>query len=452
VLETRSLDFKNVIIVGANEGFLPASGQGDSFLPNDVRYELKLPLQYERDAVYAYHFWRLIQRAEEISIIYNTESDPLFGKEPSRYISQIEHELLPAFPKIDFKRMTLGIDYEIYFENTVDIYNRELIDKQLNYIASKGLSFSRLYNFIKCPRLFLLEGIYNIEKWENENGNIAINTLGSVFHAAIEHVTLPYIGKLLVPEDFDKMISQIESGLEKGLEKYKVKHTNSGFNYLAKELLFDILKNWLINMKNSAPANYYVKATEYGIDSEIMIEGGRKIKIKGIADRVEYHNGTLRIMDFKTTHKRYDLKFDTSPKSDIKSPKSEIKSPESDIKSPESDIVGLLKNTKNRYLAQVLFYSWLYSLKENVSDISGGVYSVLSKAGHKPDLIHEKNSPVILSKEQLDKIGSGFIYFIEEIFSPEQTFRPTPSNDNCQYCSYKSILCDAQQLENMDDE
>ena len=421
MLETRSLDFKNVIILGANEGFLPAGGQGDSFLPNDVRRELKLPLQYERDAVYAYHFWRLIQRAEEITLIYNTESDPMFGKEPSRFLAQIEHELLPAYPSITAERRVLGINYDTKAGTPFDIVDREKIDKMLGDIASYGLSFTKLYGFISCPHKFLLEGIYKIEQWEDETGDIALNTMGSVFHDAIEKLTIPFLGKVLIKQDFDTMLAAADSCLEAAFQNLKIAHTSSGYNYLVREILSDTLLQWLRRMKESVPSDYYVKAVEHVLQPEIALHDGRKVKLKGVADRVEFCNGVMRVMDFKTTHKRSNFVFDALP---------------------ESDIAAQVCHPDNRYLTQVLFYSWLYALQENVKTITGGVYPVLNTAGYRPDLLRTKDDELlVLNGDQLNDIGEVFSDFVEQIFDTEQTFQPNPTDENCQYCPYNGVIC-----------
>ncbi|HBG70645.1 MAG: hypothetical protein A2W93_03890 [Bacteroidetes bacterium GWF2_43_63] len=432
MLETRSLDFKNVIILGANEGFLPAGGQGDSFLPNDVRRELKLPLQYERDAVYAYHFWRLMQRASEITLIYNTESDPVYGKEPSRFLAQIEHELLPAFSTITANRRVLGIKYDKSAVSPFEMVDREKINVMLESIANTGLSFTKFYNFIACPYRFLLEGIYKIEKWEDESGDIAINTMGSVFHDAIEKLTIPFLGKVLVKQDFETMAAAAETHLEAAFEHEKIAHLSSGYNYLVKEILLESLVHWLQRMKDSVPADYYVKAVEAELKPVISLHDGRKVALKGIADRVEFCNGVMRVMDFKTTHKRTEFVFDISP---------------------DADIPAQITDPENRNMLQVMFYSWLYASQENVTAITGGVYPVLNNTGYKPDLLKNKSKEsLVLTKEQLTGFGEAITELVEQIYDPGQTFSATPSTKACQYCPYNGVICYANTFGISEDE
>ncbi|MPL99668.1 ATP-dependent helicase/deoxyribonuclease subunit B [bioreactor metagenome] len=432
MLETRSLDFKNVVVIGANEGFLPAGGHSDSFLPADVRRELGLPLQYERDAVYSYHFWRLIQRASEITLIYNTESDPVFGKEPSRFLSQIEHELMPAFPDFVLTKKILGIEYSNLRALSAETLDRETIEKVLDEIAEKGLSFSSFYDFVICPFRFLLAHICKIREWEEESGDIASNTMGSVFHETMELLTRPFIGKTLSKNDFDTMAAAAEATLDSMFEKQKVVHTASGYNFLVREILRDALTGWLTKMRDSVPVDYSVLAAEKDITSEITLNSGRKVKLRGIADRIELYNGITRIMDFKTTHRRSDFIFDVSP---------------------EADIELLVSDSKNRYFVQVLFYAWLFSVSENKTGITGGVYPVLNNQGYRPDLIMNKDKEaIVLSGDHLKSFGAVISDIVGQIFSSQQNFSAKPSVNACQYCPYKNVICFAAELVSSEDE
>ena len=418
MLETRSLDFKNVIIVGANEGNLPAAANKDSFLPVDLRRALKLPLQSDRDSVYAYHFWRLIQRAENIVIIYNTEPDALFGKEPSRYIAQIEHELLPASSNIAFNRISLDIGYngENSLENISTLKDKE---NKLKELAQKGISFSAFFNFVLCPYKFLLENVYKIEEWKNKNADIQFNTMGNIFHKAIENISKPYLKRVLLKQDFDSMISSVEKNLNDAFKIYEVANFESGYNFLVKDLLFDALNVFLKKSAENIPNDFYLEALEYDLDIDVALKDGTIVKVKGIADRIEVRSGIHYIMDFKTTYKRFDL----------------------NLEKKSSEIADLF-NKNNQYLIQVLFYIWLYSASNNVNKISGGIYSVLNKNGYKPDVIYDNENDVkVFSKEEIAEFSNYCISILEEIFSKEQQFKATTNKQNCLYCPYNGVIC-----------
>lgn len=139
MLESRVLDFETVVIVSVNEGILPAGKTNNSFIPFDVKLENNLPTHKEKDAIYTYHFYRLLHRAKNIHLIYNTEPDVLKGGEPSRFIAQLELEnkhhcqhqiLIPKLPSIN---------------NSLQRINKtDAILESLRDLAAKGFSPSSL--------------------------------------------------------------------------------------------------------------------------------------------------------------------------------------------------------------------------------------------------------------------------------------------------------------------
>lgn len=428
MLETRALDFKNVIVLGVNEGFLPASGHLDSFLPYDVRRELGLPLPFERDAVYAYHFYRLMQRANEITLIYNTESDPVYGKESSRYLAQIEHELCRTNKSIQLEKQVLGISYHRASRSQFVVPDRNIIEKALNRIAEKGLSFTGFFAFVECPRKFLAERILGIRETPEISAEMGNDVMGNIFHKAIETISQPYIGKKLTESDVDNMIADVPEQLQKSIAENKVVRVDRGYNYLVADLLNDSLVRWLKGLKKMLTGNYSIVDVETDLSTEILLQNKRKVKLIGFADRVEQTDDGLRIMDFKTTHKAPNLKI--SAKKTI-----------ADYFAPDS-----------RYLIQVLFYASLYAKKHSVSNITGGVYTVLSNRNYLPLLItRDKGETLPLSSDLLDQFNAEVENILEELFDDAQNFEAKPGKA-CNYCPYNNVLCFEQRFKTSDDE
>ncbi len=417
MLETRALDFKNVIVLGVNEGFLPASGHIDSFLPYDVRRELGLPLPFERDAVYAYHFYRLMQRANEITLIYNTESDPIYGKEPSRYLAQIEHELCRNNQTIQLEKQVLGISYH---QSTISQFvfpDRNIIDNALTRIAEKGLSFTGFFTFVECPRKFLVERILGIKETNEVAAEMGNDVMGNIFHKAIETISRPYIGKKLSESDVENMLADVPEQLQKSIAYNQVVRVDRGYNYLVADLLNDSLIRWLKGLKSVLHSNHTIVDVEADLSSEIVLHNNRKVKLIGFADRVEQTNDGLRIMDFKTTHKAPNLKI-----------------------SAKKTIADYFVSDR-RYLIQVLFYASLYAKKHRVSNITGGVYAVLSNHNHLPLLITgEKGEILPLSNNLLEQFNAEVENILEDLFDETQNFEPTPGKA-CNYCPYNDVLC-----------
>ena len=205
MLESRVLDFETVIITSVNEGVLPSGKSNNSFIPYDVKIENKLPTYKEKDAVYTYHFYKLIQRAKNVHILYNTEPDVINGDEKSRFIAQLEIEgihniqhniVTPVTPKI-----------------TTDLKVISKTDEVISVIKSiseKGFSPSSLTSYIRNPLDFYYRKILGIQDFNDVEETVASNTLGTVVHNTLEDFYKPLIGKLLTVEILKGLKSKIE--------------------------------------------------------------------------------------------------------------------------------------------------------------------------------------------------------------------------------------------------
>ena len=193
MLETRNLDFEHVILLSANEGFLPTGKSDNSFIPFDIRRETGLPTYMDKDAVFAYHFYRLTQRCKSLTLIYNTETDALSSGEKSRFITQLENELQLKYPKeINFNEEILSHPLKKIEPKELSIIKDEAIKERLKEIATdKGFSPSSLNTYKNCPLQFYYEKILNIKDPAGMEETIEANTLGTVVHRALEDFYLP---------------------------------------------------------------------------------------------------------------------------------------------------------------------------------------------------------------------------------------------------------------------
>ena len=190
VLESRVLDFETLIISSVNEGILPAGKSHNSFIPYDVKLENGLPTYKEKDAIYTYHFYRLLQRAKNIYIVYNTEPDALKGGEKSRFITQLEIENIHKInhyivsPKVPSLSKTL-----------MQVKKTDTITERLKTIAEDGFSPSSLSNYIRNPIDFYYEKVLGIKMFEDIEETVAANTLGSILHNTLEDLYTPFINR-----------------------------------------------------------------------------------------------------------------------------------------------------------------------------------------------------------------------------------------------------------------
>lgn len=325
VLESRVLDFETVIVTSMNEGKFPAGKSQNSFIPYDVKRELGLPTFKEKDAIYTYHFYHLLQRAKNIYLLYNTESEGLDGGEKSRFITQLEVE----------KQKNHVISHQIYNATLPDVaYQPIVIPKsesvmiRLKEIAENGFSPSALTSYIRNPIQFYMQKILRISEVEEVEENIALNTLGTIIHETLRVLYEPFIGKFLAAEDIKNCIKQIDSEVLKQFKiVYKEGEIKKGRNLLAFEVAKRNVLNFLKIELEQIEEGDAVKIIALETRFERILEHPKlpyPVKIGGSVDRIEQRNGKIRIIDYKTGKveaKDISLKQWSKLTSDIKSDK-----------------------------------------------------------------------------------------------------------------------------------
>ncbi len=301
VLESRVLDFKNVIITSVNEGVLPSGKSNNSFITYDLKKEYNLPTYTEKDAIYTYHFYRLLHRAENITLLYNNFSDGLNTGEKSRFISQIE--------------MNKNKNHKIYKEiltPKISVYKtkKKSVDKtmevieELKKIASKGFSPSSLTSYIRNPLDFYYEKILGIREVDEVEETVAANTLGTIVHDTLEIFYKPFEGQKLSLDVLNEMKEKINNEVEKQFIK-----TFYGGDYKKGKnlIIFEVAKQFVLNF-----LNFEIDQLKKGNEIKILsIESDLAvplpilgldfpINIRGKVDRIDEFNGIIRIIDYKT--------------------------------------------------------------------------------------------------------------------------------------------------------
>ncbi|RYD91097.1 MAG: PD-(D/E)XK nuclease family protein, partial [Sphingobacteriales bacterium] len=203
VLESRVLDFENVIITSMNEGKLPTGKTQNSFIPYDVKRELGLPTYKEKDAIYSYHFYHLLLRAKNVYLLHNTESEGLDAGERSRFLTQLEIEKQPAHNLVStiYNAKLPPKAYE-----PMEVAKTPAVMERLKEIATgKGFSPSALTGYLRNPIQFYYQRILRISEADEVEESIALNTLGTIIHGALEELYKPAIGRFLSLNDLDAM-------------------------------------------------------------------------------------------------------------------------------------------------------------------------------------------------------------------------------------------------------
>ena len=400
VLESRVLDFETVIITSLNEGKLPAGKSQNSFIPYDVKRELDLPTFKEKDAIYTYHFYHLLQRAKNVYLLYNTESEGLDAGEKSRFITQLEveysdkHNLIPAIYNAVIPEKA---------NQPMVIPKSESVMARLKEIAENGFSPTTLTSYIRNPIQFYFQRILKIREVEEVEENIALNTLGTIIHETLKSMYDPFIGKFISENDILSCIKIIDAEVMKQFKlEYKEGEIKKGRNLLAFEVAKRNVSNFLKVELESILSGDAIKILALEQRYERTFEHPSlpfPIKIGGSVDRIELRNGVLRIIDYKTG--RVDKGTVTL-----------------------STWTDLTKDTVNEKIIQVLAYAFMYQEMALEHTMEAGIISFKNlKSGFLPFTFKEgKELNTIISKETIDQYLEQITFLLVEIFDQNIPF------------------------------
>ena len=394
VLESRVLDFETVIITSVNEGKFPAGKSNNSFIPYDVKREYGLPTYKEKDAIYTYHFYHLLQRAKNIYLLYNSDSEGFDAGEKSRFITQLEIEKQPnhTLTHSFYNPIVPAIAQEVMV-----IKKSELVQNRLKEIAEKGFSPSSLTSYIRNPIQFYFQRVLHIKETDEVEENIAINTLGTIIHGALEELYKPFIGRILTVSDIKICYSKVETEVTSQFkEVYKEGEIKTGRNLLAFEVAKRNVENFLRAEEKEIEKGEEIQIIALETTFERQITDSRlpfPVLIKGNVDRIELRNGRIRIIDYKTG--KVEQKSVTL-----------------------SDWNGLTADIKNDKIIQVLAYAFMYETHAKDREIEAGIVSFKNmKAGFLPFRFKvDKENFEIITPEILADYLNEIVILLLEIF------------------------------------
>jgi len=298
MLETRVLDFKNIIITSVNEGILPTSKSDNSFIPFDVKKEVGLPTYQEKDAIFSYHFFRLLQRAENIYLIYNTEADTYGSGEQSRFLTQLE-----ILKESEIEKFVVSPKVNKTKNDLKQLPKNKPLLISLKQLAEKGLSPTTLTTYILNPFEFYKQKVLKIREIDEVEETIAANTLGTIIHKTLEALYLPYKGMYLTKAAVKTMKTKISGEVKKWFIKEYGNNINSGKNLLIYRVAHQFIDNFLTQETLLIQQGKQIKiiALEHDFEAIINVEGlNFPIHLKGQVDRVDEIDGVIRIIDYKT--------------------------------------------------------------------------------------------------------------------------------------------------------
>lgn len=432
VLETRNLDFRHLVLLSVNEGQLPKSGGDSSFIPYNLRKAFGMTIIEHKIAVYAYYFYRLLQRAERITLMYNTSSDGLNRGEWSRFMLQFliewPHPITRQF--LEAGQSPQGTS-PITVEKTPDVMRRmqSLFDVRANPKAK--FSPSALNYYLDCPLKFYYRYVAGLSAPDEVSAEIDSATFGSIFHYAAEHIykDLTTHGKVINKEALETLLRnevKLQDYVDTAFKKLffnvpqNEKPEYNGVQLINSAVIARYLKQLLQNDLRYAPFTFI--ASEMEVDEPIDIQtpkGVIKSRIGGIIDRMDSKDGTLRIVDYKTG-------------GDADTP-------------PHVESLFIPDKKRSNYVFQTFLYAAIMCRKQPTMKIAPALlyihraatetYSPVIQMGEprKPKEAVEDFSKY--EKEYRERLQG----LLEEIFNPEKSFTQTEIIEKCTYCDFKAL-------------
>ena len=432
VLETRNLDFRHLVLLSVNEGQLPKSGGDSSFIPYNLRKAFGMTTIEHKIAVYAYYFYRLLQRAERITLMYNTSSDGLNRGEWSRFMLQFliewPHPITRQF--LEAGQSPQGTS-PITVEKTPDVMRRmqSLFDVRANPKAK--FSPSALNYYLDCPLKFYYRYVAGLSAPDEVSAEIDSATFGSIFHYAAEHIyeDLTTHGKVINKEALETLLRnevKLQDYVDTAFKKLffnvpqNEKPEYNGVQLINSAVIARYLKQLLQNDLRYAPFTFI--ASEMEVDEPIDIQtpkGVIKSRIGGIIDRMDSKDGTLRIVDYKTG-------------GDADTP-------------PHVESLFIPDKKRSNYVFQTFLYAAIMCRKQPTMKIAPALLYIHRAATETYSLVIQMGEPrkpkeavedfSKYEKEYRERLQG----LLEEIFNPEKSFAQTEIIEKCTYCDFKAL-------------
>jgi CRISPR/Cas system-associated exonuclease Cas4 (RecB family) len=423
MLETQTLDFDNLFILSVNEDHLPPGKGQQSFIPYSVRRELKLPTYEDRDAITAYHFYRLLKRAKNATLIYTTEARRIEKSEKSRFIDQLLIEFADRNPKVQVKHYIVNFPPANQPHKEISIKKSAEI---MDMLYRKSYSASSLLIYLTCPLKFYFNYILGLEEEEDISESPDYKLIGSIIHETLMKMYQPFSGQKrpVTYGDLEYLRTRIVPLLKETYQEYV---QNANIEIGRNMIVFDVMRKYLERFINNEKENcgFYVlmleKKVKY-IQFKLDIDGTEQtVKLEGTIDRLDRtEDDVLRIIDYKTGEVA-SLKFNIGKEK------------------PFIDLLSGQEAVKKKAAFQLFFYRYLLSRTRDYKhgDFRLGVYPF-----KKPDeglkFIEIDKSDLIddFLVEQFEEILKTIF---RQIFDSETPFFQTEEEENCLFCEYKNI-------------
>lgn len=432
VLETRNLDFKNVFVLSLNEGAFPSKGNNGSYIPHNIRRAYKLPTLAQQDAMYSYLFYRVLQRAENVFLFYNSETDVLGQGEMSRYLQQLLFE-----SGLNIRKHVLHNPIQPHAINPLRVEKSEEVINTLMKLNEgnahfRGISPSALNTYIECRLQFYFKYVAKIREPKEVEEELDARVLGNFLHQVMERfykgIAMRKGSKRIEKVDFNSAVDRIDILIDDVFREAYRLEPGKPVEYAGQRLVVrEIVRRFAsqIIRIDEAYAPFEMEALEHeGLVYSVKI--GRapyEITLGGKIDRVDRKGDLLRIIDYKTG--KDELDFDSI------------------------DSLFARDGRRNKAAFQTLLYALMYVK----SQVNGKGHAAVSSQRIVPGLINRMNVfdesfefGLRVGRQQVNDVAGLFPQFeerlkglFEELFDVSQDFDQTTNLDNCGFCPYRRL-------------
>ena len=427
MLETRNLDFRRVVLLSVGEGVLPASRSASSLVPFQLKRDFGLPTYQEKDAVYAYNFYHLLLRAEEVYLVYSSESEAMGKGEPSRFIRQVEHELAPRFG-IEVRHMVVNNNEPPHSAPAASATGLKdtAVMQRLAELAQSGFSPTVFDDYLECPLRYYYTRVLGISSDDALEEDLDASQLGTAIHNVLRDIYAPYDND--GQPDSHRLVDA--DGLRRALDELP--------RYMQREF-----GNLFLHGRATEGRNHYLHSVAEAqlrrvLQKEIaLLEQGHTLEIvglekslgpialadgiclKGKADRIDRIDGRLRIIDYKTG--RLDDK--------------EIAYSSSPSRSGEVVVPGKW--------FQLMCYALLYSCHQlptancQLPSFNAGIYPL--RQLQSDVRLASWDGSTDITPAMLADFRAMLTDRCLELMNPDIPFHPTAKKDHCRHCDVRAF-------------
>ncbi len=308
LLETRALAFERIVMLGMNEGVIPKGKKQESFIPFDIRKRTGLPVYEERNAISAYHVYRLFAHSKNSYWLYNGNPSGLFSGEPSRYLLQLKHKLPPK--RIIPKEITIESETQTIPKPAAIPKDQTTLELLRINLTERGLSASALKNYLHRPYDFYTDFVLGLNPQGELETSIGARWSGLIIHDVMEALYKPFVNKPLKEKDLLNAIQKIPAKVrEIFFEKYLPQEQKNltapditGKDLLALEAAQNMIKKYIRHDLNLIKKGHelIIRDLEKKYQTDFITPSGHKVRLKGYIDRIDTLDGHIRIIDYKT--------------------------------------------------------------------------------------------------------------------------------------------------------